>query len=587
MEERKIGSIVNSIKFQKIFVLVLGIGIAYFYGRNVPSLHTVWELGDEAGYLWNAAYFTGTDWRSFAAVYSYYGYGYSVILTPLFWISSNGIQLIQGAYIINIICVLGMYFIIIKLLMEMENKRVSVFIPIAAFCACMTPYIASNTLKVFCEVFLSFWYCLILLLLYYLLKEQKMKYAILLGISNAFIFFIHTRAIIVIGALILILFLGSIREKREYVKLFIVFLFVTSVVFIPLYIIKQNIIDYKSIFKQLEVATAKDPNIINSDFILERMKWFNPSNYFACFLLKILYSVYSTGAIILPGFVCMAKQICVTFKKRKDMKRTDYAASIVKLYLMVTFVLMLIVCTMNGTGNNLRYAIYGRYYEYVLPVLLSFCFYFFIAGKLKEREIFMCVLLLVFIGIWACNWCTSYLTDQTILVDTNRSAAIAKATTIENDLRGVLWYILLSSVATLSCYAVIYKSKYGRWVIISLVVLILWGNTYICIDKIREIQDNQKGDTEIAEYLLENRDLNRIYMIDDNSYVYPYFYSRMQILLKDIPLDVINPSDRGVIENGAYILTYSATKLKESFPSDYKLIMNGRVFSLYQNEMKD
>ena len=98
-----------------LMVIVLGVGIILLYGSKIFSLHTVWELGDEAGYLWNAAYFTGTDWSSFASVYAYSGYGYSVILIPLFWIARNGIQLIRGAYIINIMyantiyCISGLY----------------------------------------------------------------------------------------------------------------------------------------------------------------------------------------------------------------------------------------------------------------------------------------------------------------------------------------------------------------------------------------------------------------------------------------------------------------------------------------------
>ena len=106
----------------------------------------------------------------------------------------------------------------------------------------------------------------------------------------------------------------------------------------------------------------------------------------------------------------------------------------------------------------------------------------------------------------------------------------------------------------------------------------VWTNTQVCIDKIQEVQDKQIGDKEIAEYILKYRDNQKVYMIDDDSFRYSFYYSR----IKEIPLHVIQPEDNSTIEEGSYVLAYTTTKLKDSFLKEYKLIRSGSAFLLYQ-----
>ena len=76
-------------KLQNAFVVFFAIMLVWLVGRNIPYLCTVLELGDEAGYLGNAAYFTGYDWNDIRTILPYYGYGYSVLLIPAFLNSST------------------------------------------------------------------------------------------------------------------------------------------------------------------------------------------------------------------------------------------------------------------------------------------------------------------------------------------------------------------------------------------------------------------------------------------------------------------------------------------------------------------
>lgn len=574
----------EKIKWQGIWTIVLAIGIAVLYGSRVSSLHTVWELGDEAGYLWNAAYFTGTNWDNVASVYPYYGYGYSVILLPIFIFAENGIQLIQGAYVVNILCVIGMYFILIKLLTELGEKVYSAYIPVIAFIACLAPYMASSTLKVICEAFLSFWYCLLLYLLYLTLKKQKMFFSALLGICSSFIFFIHTRAIVVLGMLVVTGLFSVMWKDRKYLKYFLGFLFWAGIVFIVLYIVKSNIINYKNLLIPADETIAKQANLLSVSFFLDRLKWFKPVDYFACFMAKLLYVVYATGAVLFPGCICMGKEVYHILKKH-DNNLEDCAAAIVKIFIMVSFAVMLIACTFNGTGNDIRYAVYGRYFEYMFPALLTFSLYFFISydnEKLNKKMILVCIAITLIIGLGVRDWCISYLKDQSVYVDTYRIAAISRPVLTSKELGSMLESVALISGALLFSYWAVYRKKCGKWIVILLVGMTVWTNTQVCIDKIQEVQDKQIGDKEIAEYILKYRDNQKVYMIDDDSFRYSFYYSRIQVLLKEIPLHVIQPEDNSTIEEGSYVLAYTTTKLKDSFLKEYKLIRSGSAFLLYQ-----
>lgn len=571
-----------------LLVIGLGLGLILLYGSQIFSLHTVWELGDEAGYLWNAAYFAGRDWSSFASAYAYYGYGYSTILVPLFWIAENGVQIIKGAYIVNIVCVIGMYLVIIKLLKDVGNRLCGA-VPFIAFLACIMPYIASNTLKVLCEVFLTFWYVFLILLLYLNLKTNKTIYAVLLGVSGTFIFFIHTRAMIVTGMLTIILFLIALKKRGHYIKDFFLFLFFAAAAFVLLYGVKINIRNFRYGIKSMEeIPAVSNGNMVTANYILERLRWFwdEPINVIAVFGAKILYSAVAASLILIPGFLCMGKQLWKKTIKEKHIEKTqeEFAGLIVKYFVMGTFVLMVAVCAINGTGNDIRYAFYGRYYEFTIPVLFSFCMYSFLGKEngISKKGMFLCVLFVILIGAGVWKWFINYLGEQSILVDTMRISAITKVITVSENIDEVMGYLIMTSAAILILYTFTVKKKYGKEIVICFAGIYLWSNTSLCIEKIQEVHKNSLGDTEIAEYILENIGLEKIYMVDDDSYRYPYFYSRMQILLKDKKLYVITPEEYKQIEEGDYIIAYINTELKNTILSEADFLKSGKVFVLYQ-----
>ena len=110
----------TDVKGMKVFglskdrMLLFGLSVVLLivYLSNLEHFYTVWEIYDEACYLFNASICSNTvKWQeTFAYCNSYYGWGYSILLVPLFWFCKNCVQLIRGAIVVNTLLVVASYY---------------------------------------------------------------------------------------------------------------------------------------------------------------------------------------------------------------------------------------------------------------------------------------------------------------------------------------------------------------------------------------------------------------------------------------------------------------------------------------------
>ncbi len=103
-----------------------------------------------------------------------------------------------------------------------------------------------------------------------------------------------------------------------------------------------------------------------------------------------------------------------------------------------------------------------------------------------------------------------------------------------------------------------------------------------CLDKILEVNTKQIPDWEIAEFIAEQKKDEEI-IFADSDFQYAGAYSRMQVLLKDIKLEVIEESEADKIEEGTYYLTYLSASLGKRLESEGKLVKRGTLYGVYVN----
>ena len=371
MRERKIINLLNNEKIWIIETIIFALILFFILGNNISKICTIWEIEDESGYLFNASLFSNNDWReTFSNARGYYGFGYSLLLIPLFYICSSGELLIRGCIVINILCLLGIYFIQISMMKNMFSHINNIVYPVVSFLVCLYPYLVSNTLKVTCEVFLTLQYWIVIRGLYTVLKKKRYIDFFMLSISSIFIFFIHTRAIVVTFSAIMAIIIMTIAGKIEVKKTFF-FLIIAGGIFVFLYIIKSNILSFLGTGIIIETASEGGVNnVITLQYVLDRIKWLvmreNVLKYIVCAIAKLFYMAVSTAGMFILGIIHIWKEMRHEIKSVVD----DYV-KIVKIFCLISFMLMWIACIISGTGSSYNYMIYGRYYEYcAMPIIL-------------------------------------------------------------------------------------------------------------------------------------------------------------------------------------------------------------------------
>lgn len=576
--------LLRKIKENKYFsVVFFGAILGIIYFSNVHNIFVVWEIGDEAGYLGNAAWMAGYDWSSTREVLPYFGYGYSLLLVPFFYLCDNGVMLIQAAVCINIVCILVSYLVQIKLMTQMINKCSVFLVAVIAFLVNLYPYLVASSMKVICESFLTLQYWIIALILYNALKKEKKSLFFCLGIASAFIFFIHTRSIIVVGVIFLILLYYGLHKDIDWKNLLIFFIFF-SVTFILGTVIKNMCV--QSSYRNLEgdaYEAVSQVNRITVKYIADRLKWlFDPSNiilYFRSVNAKAFYIITGTGMMALFGIYALVKNI---FNKRKDKKKLENRG--ISLYFLLSFALMYIVCIVSGAGTKEVNAtfFYGRYFEYTLGGLIFMGVYSCLCEYNSRKKVFYFLLITFVIGLLG-KGIGEYFVSQQVYIDTARTATFSFEASINNDFSQMMYFIMIETAILGFLIIGIEKWKYRNYILSAAIFLIFLLDDQKVIDTINRTNRAHEGEKEVVEYILNSEESTPVYFVNgeykDNV---PYF-SVLQVLLKNRPVILVEQEKISNIEESAFIVCYHDSDIVLNLDKNHNYIMNNHVFNLYES----
>ena len=574
----------SKIKENKYFgVLFFGLILCIFYLTNVHQIFVVWEIGDEAGYLGNAAWIAGYDWSSTREVLPYFGYGYSLLLVPLFYLCDNGVSLIQAAVCVNIICIVISYIVQIKLMTQMINKCSVSFIAAIAFLVNLYPYLVASSMKVICESFLTLQYWIIALILYNALKKKKVTLFCCLGGAVAFIFFIHTRAIIVVGVIFLTLLYFFSQRVIGWKKL-LTFLVAFMAVFVLGTIVKNMCIQdsYRGLERD-SLEAVSQVNRITGKYIADRLKWlFDPNNFFLYFIsvnTKAFYIISGTGIMALFGIYTLVHNI---LKRRRDKReRADMG---IYIYFLLSFVLMYLACIASGAGTRETNAtfFYGRYFEYTLGGLIFLGIYSCMCEYNARKKIFCVLLITLIIGLLG-KGIGKYFVSQNVYVDTARTAAFSFEISINNDFSKMMDFLLLEAGILCFLFVGISQCKYRKYILFGAILFVFLLDDQKVLETINNTNKVHEGEKIMAEYIFDSNESKPIYFVNgeykDNV---PYF-SVMQVLIKNNPVVLIEPEEAFNVEKNAFILCYHESEISLNLQEKYKFIMNNNIFDLYES----
>lgn len=342
-------------RYDILFVLLMSRivchGISKSYGFYFPA--------DEFGYWSYAAGLAGYDWSDIASLGSYYSYGYSLILLPVFLIFKDGVIAYRAAMVVNI-ALLAVCFFILQKMGRTFYAAAAVFYPTWLFYAGTT----------FAEILLVTLYLTTCMLLLKYLQTDNKRYMALMLAAMFYMYLVHLRAIGVLVSGTAVLLLYNIRKYsiRKYimrnggrkVRSVLVPAAAAAVILAVGLLMGLFIKNYWTGMVYGDTAdTLKNANDYAGQF--EKIAYIfsieGLKNLIISVSGKILYLGLASYGIAYFGIIYAVRRV----REKKYFP----------LFVLLTTVAALMICAIYtirpGRVDTLTY---GRYHEYVMPVLL-------------------------------------------------------------------------------------------------------------------------------------------------------------------------------------------------------------------------
>lgn len=215
---------------------------------DVGSLESIRVVDDGFCYWGIGATLSGYDWTDLIAASSYYSYGYSLILIPLFWLHRLGLSmtfLYRFAIVLNACFLSACYLLVLYMVKELFKDIPDMPGHIIAL---FTTLYIGNTAQMglaWSETFLLFMFWCTLVLLYRVMK--KPGYGNILGLSftTAWMFAIHMRSVGVVIAVCIVIIGFFINRRKEIDKKYIFYTLALFVFFFGLvFVVKDYVTNY-------------------------------------------------------------------------------------------------------------------------------------------------------------------------------------------------------------------------------------------------------------------------------------------------------------------------------------------------------
>lgn len=179
-------------------------------------------IPDEMGMLVSAAGLAGRDWSGIVHLLNYYGFGYAVLLTPIFLLTKNPYIIYwsimtAGAALLSLSAVVS-YHILTKYL-GIENRIYAISVSVSCSMLSLTDmrYINNEPMLVLiCWVLL---WLILLLVKHDNDRKQKIKYTVLVILLLTYALTVHSRLMVLWPAFVLLVIVFYIFYKRVLISL--------------------------------------------------------------------------------------------------------------------------------------------------------------------------------------------------------------------------------------------------------------------------------------------------------------------------------------------------------------------------------
>lgn len=339
---------------------IMAYGLVHIYGFTI--------FPDEFGYWSTAASNIGYDWSDVASIGSYYAFGYSIVLTPILYIFGGGVAAYRTAIFINML-LQGLSLFILKGIMnriypQMPKIDAVYCIAFAVFYPVWSLYVQMTLV----EALLMFLFSLTVYLMICFLDKPTIWRAGLLIVPLALMYFMHMRTIGVIASAILVLVLWALKNPK-YRKFIIIALGAIGIVAVIAVILKLRV--------QKNVYSNADENIMaGNDFsgqiytIKYMFTWEGMKKLALGIIGKLFYLCEASFGTFFIAMWLLIKQSILLFRRWKwkyEIKTKQYVCFFILLSLVAQ---LLITAAYMNNPQRLDSITYGRYNDYILPIIM-------------------------------------------------------------------------------------------------------------------------------------------------------------------------------------------------------------------------
>lgn len=367
----------------KIAYIISLLIIFFVIVSNCLELNRIYIIGDEFGYWANASYLAGLDWGSVAAVNSYYSFGYSILLVPLFFIKNPEIMYRVGVCL-NALVLCGSFCLTYTCTRKMFDK-INPYIAIGG-ALCTTLY-TNNVFQAHTTQAETLLYFLVWLSIYCFIrvveKDSIKNIAFLIG-TLIYMYTVHMRSvgILMSGIVVLIVYL-LVKNKVNVKKVFFIIITV-GVLFIGATYLKNLIIS---------LLYSNNPAVISNDYsgqvnnILSLISFEGVKTILKSFLGKMYYLGATTFLLFywfLWFFTKKMKELYTAIREKNIICGMQFVNIFILLSVLSVFAISSVYMV---TQSRIDMLIYGRYNEMVIGPIIIIGLYEFFQSKNRYYEL--------------------------------------------------------------------------------------------------------------------------------------------------------------------------------------------------------
>lgn len=373
------------IQSEKGLILVAGFLIFISRCLLIYFMDGPFVYADEMGYWSHAANMAGLQWSIDGT--SWYSYGYSLFLVPLFWISHNMYFVYKLALLLNAIAGVISFIICYDISKRLSHNINHIVLAAISVLVIMYPSFLAQSYIAWSETILYLFIWILFWLMIRFEENQNIVSSFLIGFTLGFIYLIHNRTIGVLIAYCMIGLVWSFMKRIDWRYYTISIVVMVTILIGSGWFKKLIAVKY---VKNFEDAVISGNGMAS---IFEKLQTFTPIEAIETLFLsvsgQVWYLLAATGLLIFWGIVMCVSQI-------KNRKQSFFHG----------FVLLALAGTMGISGiwwmnlSNISTQetvrvdglFYGRYNECVLGIFLLLGLLYLAQMQIEKKNVILFII---------------------------------------------------------------------------------------------------------------------------------------------------------------------------------------------------